>query len=93
MREILRQVCRRVGKKAFVRGMSNGFKIVAVIVLALIVWSIASCERAAEKGDVYRIYEVVETQVVVESSKDNAQSKKPVFVEDVKFIVAKEKEE
>lgn len=92
MKKLLRGTCRRVGKKTFVRGLDRGMKLIALVLLVLAVWAVVSCGKEPEKGDVYRIYEVVETQMVVESSEDNPKMKKPVFVENVKYVVTKGEE-
>ena len=92
MKKLLRGTCRRVGKKTFIRGMDRGIKAMALVLLVVAVWAIVSCGKEPEKGEVYRIYEVVETQMAVESPEDNPGIKKPVFVENVKYVVMKGEE-
>lgn len=87
MRRMLRATCRRVGRKTFVRGMDNGMKIAVLLLVVLIVCCVASCGKDPGKGEVYRIYEVVETRVITERSESNPEAAKPVFSNSTQFIV------
>ena len=92
MRKKLQHVYRKVGKETFYRGMRNGMRLMALLLLFVLLCIVAGCRKEEKKGQsapLYLIpggYEMSAKQIVWETSPDNHRVKVPVL-KDVQVIV------